>query len=1101
MSSSILDSYDLTTIQRQAVYARGRDVCLTAGAGSGKTRTLTARYLSLLEEGLAPRSVVAVTFTEKAAREMRNRIRATINGWVGSGLSPADRARWAVIEADIDTARIGTIHSLCAEIIRAHPVEAAVDPGFEVVDEGLAAAWRAQAAEDALAWASGEVTLVALLRALSPMQLRAGLSRLLGFRLDAVAAFSEEDLLARWPAALQERLSAFVSGGEVEGAITELTRLSASRMLEEDAGPKLADQVERLLSEWRQMRLDLGDLKPGEAVARLALIRETCLNLQLGKKDGQAKPQVRLLREAYASQVEGWLGRPKDTQSLTAMEEVLKSILPGLRALFLKASEFYEHLKAQNHSLDFDDLEDRASRLLRLDAVRGRWSAEVASVLVDEFQDTNARQRGIVEALAGLRDGQHSRLFVVGDAKQSIYRFRGADVTVFVDVEREVQAGGGLVLHLARTFRAHPPLLEVFNDLMPRMMAPPHDARPFDVTYEPLEASRTGPRADVQPPFLEVIIASAGDAARARSVAAATLAQRLVELHDAGARWDDIALLFRASPSFPDFEQALEDAGVPFVTVAGGGFYDRPEIRDLLNLLRAIASPRDDLAMAGLLRSPAFGLSDAGLFRLRWPASGGGPVGYQQALGGDLTALTQEDRECAGRARTVLELVGALANRVAVAELLKDVLDRTLYLAVLRAAPGGERLYRNVEKLLQDAHDSGIVRVEDFLEYVETLKSVGAREGEAPSEALGAVRLMTVHKAKGLEFPIVVLADASRQAPGEFGRVLLSPELGVVARPGRRTDEEPIAFRLARAVEREHEQAEERRLLYVGATRAQEKLIVVGYRGPRRGESWLSLLEQALDEAGARPAAGGPPECLMLPANGALVAVREVHISPPPAALRRAAGLRPPDESERRPLFRLVPDEEVEDTDDKPQPTEDGRGRRQNIFAVRAENDAKLIGRLVHVAILRWCFPGDARLQPLLRASARNEGMLDELEAEQHIAQVVELLGRLRQDARWTELDGARRFQEVPYSLRQGTGTTSGRIDLLVKRGDSVWQIIDFKTSAIHGADNLEAQSRSEFGPQLARYRHAVQEQLGAQVETWVCLLNYEGHIEWRRGP
>jgi ATP-dependent exoDNAse (exonuclease V) beta subunit len=693
-------------------------------------------------------------------------------------------------------------------------------------------------------------------------------------------------------------------------------------------------------------------------------------------------------------------------------------------------------------------------------------------------------------------------LFVVGDAKQSIYRFRGADVTVFVDVEREVQAGGGLVLHLARTFRAHPPLLEVVNDLLPRMMTPPHDARPFEVPYEPLEASRAAPREDIEPPFLEVIIASAGDGAHARSVAAATLAQRLGELHEAGARWDDIALLFRASPSFPDFEQALEDAGVPFVTVAGGGFYDRPEIRDLLNLLRAIASPRDDLAMAGLLRSPALGLSDAGLYRLRWPAAGGGPVGYQYALSGDLTSLSQDDRECAVRARSVLEFVGAQANRVAVAELLKDVLDRTLYLAALRAAPGGGRLYRNVEKLLQDAHDCGIVRVEDFLEYVETLKSAGAREGEAPSEALGAVRLMTVHKAKGLEFPIVVLADASRQAPNEFGRILLSRELGVVARPGRRTDEEPIAFRLAKAVEREHEQAEERRLLYVGATRAQEKLIVVGYRGPRRGESWLSLLEQALEEAGAHPAAGGPPECLMLPASRALVAVREIRMSPQPAPVPRdAADLRPPDESGIRPLYHLVPDEEVEGTDDKPQPADDGRGRRQGIFAARAESDATLVGTLVHLAIRHWRFPGDPHLQRLLRAAVREAGLLDERDVEQHAEQALLLLKRLRQDARWTELDGARRYHEVPYSLRQGTGTTSGRIDLLVQRGDSVWQIIDFKTSAIYGADDLETQSRSEFDPQLARYRHAVEQQLGTQAETWVCLLNYEGHIEWRRGP
>jgi ATP-dependent helicase/nuclease subunit A len=1099
--ASILEEFDLTPVQKRALDARGRDVVLTAGAGSGKTRTLTARYLSLLEEGFAPRSIAAVTFTEKAAREMRNRIRSKVSARVQARGPSEGPARWAEIEADIDTARIGTIHSLCAEIIRAHPVEAAVDPGFEVLDEGLAAAWRAQAVEDALAWVSGEEELVPLLRALSPAQLRAGLARLIAFRLDSLESFAGQELIARWDAALAARLREFVSDPDVAASIGKLELLHGRGKLEADAGPKLREQVEHLLEEWHLLSDALARSSVQEAVAHVVTIREGCLNLQRGKRDGQAKSLVRIVRERYEQQVERWLARPASVEALAAAENRLRGLMPSLGALFAKGAEFYALTREQNHALDFDDLEDKAAWLLERPEVRKRWRTEIRAVLVDEFQDTNARQRRIIEALAGTRDGARGALFIVGDAKQSIYRFRGADVTVFVDVEQSAERVGGLVLRLDDTFRAHPGLVEVFNELLGHVMGGRAPARRFHIAYEPLHAKRSAPRPDSLPPFVELLFAAGKDAGESRRIAAAGLAARLSELRDGGAMWDDMALLFRASTSFPEFERALEEVGIPFVTVAGGGFYDRPEIRDLLNVLRAIANPWDDLAMAGLLRSPAFGLSDAALHRLRLPQPGAAPLSYRQALKDDLGGLPPEERARAARARAAVDQLSRMANRVSVGELLKEVLDSTLYGAALRAAPGGERLARNVEKLLQDAHASAIVRVEDFLDYVETLKSAGAREGEAPSEAQGAVRLMTVHKAKGLEFPIVVLADASRQAPLDFSRVVLSRGMGVVARPGRRSDEEPLSFRLAKAMEREEEQAEELRLLYVGATRAQERLIVIGQRGATRGGSWFSMLADALPAEGSSPSpAAGYQRVVRLPESGGLVALREAA-DVPPTARRAAPPAAPVEAAAAEPLYRVVPVQEIETSDDKPLLSDEARGRRTDIFAARPENEATLVGNLVHLAIRRWCFPGDARLRPLLMAAVRETGLLDADEAERHVAQAQELLGRLRTDRRWPELDRARRFHEVPYSFPRNGGTTSGYIDLLVETEGHTWQVIDFKTTAIEAQAELDRLMQTEFAIQLARYREAVAKSLGESVETWVCLLDYQRRLEWRRGP
>jgi ATP-dependent helicase/nuclease subunit A len=1099
--ASILETFDLTSVQRSALEVRGRDVVLIAGAGSGKTRTLTARYLSLLEQNLAPRSVVAVTFTEKAAREMRNRIRARVNEWVRDARSGQDRARWAAIEADIDTARIGTIHSLCAEILRTHPVEAAVDPGFEVLEEGLAAAWKSQAVEDALAWASGEADLVPVLRAFTPMPLRAGLTKLIGFRLEAAEAFEGVDLVARWDSALNARVREFVEGSEVLDAIRKLEELEKEGRLEADAGPKLNQQVQQLLAEWHAMTEALARSSPMEAVGRLAGIREECLNLTVGRKAGQAKPRVRLIRDRYEAQVERWLGRVKDTQALEQAEESLRALVPGLRALFAKAAEFYARARDQKHALDFDDLEDGAARLLDRDEVRRLWRDEIRAVLVDEFQDTNARQRRIVEALSGSRDEEHGGLFVVGDAKQSIYRFRGADVTVFVEVERAAAKAGGEVLHLAETFRAHAGLVDVLNGVLAPAMNSALPRRPYQVPYERLEARRAEPRDETRPPFVEMLVAEGGNAEASRQVAAAALANRLGELAQAGVPWDDMALLFRASTSFPDFERALEDAGIPFVTVAGRGFYDRPEIRDLLNLLRAVANPWDDLAMAGLLRSPAFGLSDAALYRLRRPVAEGEPVSFRHALSGDLSALGGTDQPRAERAREALKRLEPMADRISVAELLKDLLDSTRLGAALRAAPSGERLQRNIDKLLQDAHASGIARVEDFLEYIETLKSAGAREGEAPSEAQGAVRLMTVHKAKGLEFPVVVLADASRQAPTDYARIMLSREMGVVARPGRRTDEEPVSYRLAKAIDREEEQAEEQRLLYVGATRAQERLIVIGYRGGQHGSSWFSQLMEALPEESSSVAGAATGPVLRLPDTGGLIALRTVRDFPAPARHPASPPPVPPEDATLTPLYRVVPEHDFEISDDKLLLLETTRKRRQGLFATRTREGATLVGNLVHLAIRRGIFPGDARLRPLLEAGVRQAGVLDAAEARAHIAEVEQMLERLQVDSRWAEFEGGRRYHEVPFSVSEGEGVSSGYIDMLAEAGPRAWRVVDFKTTRIKTEAELERLLQTEFRPQLARYRRAVERQVGGKVETWVCLLDYDNHIEWRRGP
>ena len=229
-----------------------------------------------------------------------------------------------------------------------------------------------------------------------------------------------------------------------------------------------------------------------------------------------------------------------------------------------------------------------------------------------------------------------NKLFVVGDARQSIYRFRGADVTVFRDLQAEIQEEGGLLIDLDRTFRTHEGLLSALGDLLePIMNAADLVERPYHVPYAALTAHRSEPPKNVAAPHIEYLLAPGRDSTQGRKAAARILAQRLLMLRSSGQiqAWSEVTLLFRASTSFQFYEDAFEAYGIPYVTVAGRGFYDRPEIRDVLNLLRALADPWDDLALAGLLCSPAFGLRQVGLAQLRW--QGDQKASLYQALQGD----------------------------------------------------------------------------------------------------------------------------------------------------------------------------------------------------------------------------------------------------------------------------------------------------------------------------------------------------------------------------------------------------------------------------------------------------------------------------------
>lgn len=881
---------DFTCEQRRAIACDGHLV-VTAGAGSGKTRVLVERYLRLIETadaaGADPfTSVLAITFTKKAAREMRERVRLALEQRARTSAAH-ERTRWSDLFAAVERARIGTIHSFCASLLRAQPAETSLDPGFTVLDEAEAGLLLRESVDEALRetvhnyWSvnrsgeSGSVTV--------------------GSAGDGLAAGIQVLLEEFGPNELRAMLIDLLrSGGETRAALRALPSTVAN--LQRFWNERLAALRAELLTElftgdpWRQAAATVTALAPVappedligaqvRAVADwLATLNEAepdltplaALNLRGGSRrlwgDAErlqaAREALSALRDAYrtATEIVNFVPDPH-------IEERTALATLALRDLFWIADAYYTRRKAALDCLDFDDLERRTRELLeRHPSVRARWRAELRAVLVDEFQDTNDDQRAIIYALVGLDSDERAagpHLFVVGDAKQSIYRFRGADVSVFRAVEVDIRAWGGQCLSLRTSFRAHATLVELVNRLGERIFARGGTLRPYEVPYEPLEAHRPAPPHSCVAEF-HIIGDSEADRCDAEAMLLARRIAELVEgaagpiVYDPQTGWrvptfDDIAILFQASTAFDSFETALRAMGIPYLTVAGRGYYGRQEVLDLIHLLQVLDDPSNELALVGVLRSPLCALDDGTIMALKLR----GPTLWAALMAFADEEIQADSLELRFAARNLRDLY-ALRGRLSVIELLRAALDRTGYLAAISALTDGERRRVNVEKLLTAARLSGARGLRVFREYLEALLHEEVREGEAPLEAQGVVRLMTIHQSKGLEFPIVALPDLGRTPPSLGVRWLARRAWGLALRVRDPTGQDrlSIAFLLAHHTERRLERAERDRLLYVALTRARDYLLLSGPARSSSNASWQAILAAALGHPWER---GGPP--------------------------------------------------------------------------------------------------------------------------------------------------------------------------------------------------------------------------------------------------
>jgi ATP-dependent exoDNAse (exonuclease V) beta subunit len=781
---------DFTPDQLAAVDVSRRhlDACVVAGPGSGKTTVLVEYFRRLVGAGVDPAAILSITFTEKAAANMRKKLAEAFRG------QPAVRAR-------LERAWVSTVHGFCARLLRDNAVFAGIDPEFVVADERDA--WRMR--QDALAEALENLFrdrpagVRALIRGLSSPDFEQA-------ALSAYDAMRGAGVDVEWIASRPEP-----PGRTLRDAALTLEELAADPA----AGwsPSQRQYLDSILEGAERI------VTAGSPLDALQAVAGFSANLQKCKRNTPAYEMVKRLRQEIEE---------SKYALITAFHAPQRALLLDLLRSF---DRLYRERKRQAGALDFADLEEYAVRLLEESpALRARIQSQFAHILMDEFQDTNGQQ---AKLLALLRPPD--RFFAVGDINQSIFGFRHAEPEVFREFRDSVERGGRRLVELAGNFRSRADILLAVETITsgmpgiePRALQP---ERRFDAAA---------------PVCVECIAVTAEDAGAALRTEARWVARRIQEL---GVDLKSVAVLVRNTEVIPEFAAAFEEAGIPYAVNRGRGFYDSREVADLANLLRAIANPRDEIALAAVLRSPLVGVSADALLRLK-----SGPENMGSALERLASAnFDAEDGARLARFRDRLKQWRMRREYAGFDRLLLAALDDCGY-----RPESGARGAANIDKFLAQARDaSARMSLDEFVDELALARAENPREPDAPpDDDADAVKVMTVHSAKGLEFPVVFVAALHKGVESNPPVVAFSRNIGLGVRwrnPACREEKDDVYQHALREERKQRELEESSRLLYVAMTRAEERLILSFSGSGRKLGNWAEAVARTLQFDPAEP--------------------------------------------------------------------------------------------------------------------------------------------------------------------------------------------------------------------------------------------------------
>ncbi len=781
--------------QRDAIETIDRNVAVNAGAGTGKTKVLTERFIHILEHGKLEEekeveSIVAITFTKKATQEMVERIRKELRMNFHRG------EKWTRFYRDMEKSNISTIHSFCAKVLKENPIECKIDPLFEVMDDSKSVKLLNDSIDEAIDLSLKDENLFRLMLSLKEYKTE-------NLRNDIREVYNLVRTIGITFKEVKEMTINFLNSLKINEEdirkIKELILYLQSKLTKASNIVKLKDDP--LWVSFVENRL-----KEEEFFTTLEYIKS-----KIGNPTKEVE-SVQLLKETL-------------DKVLICKEKNYSWMYVSILDLLILVDDIYTEKKIDEGGLDYDDLQIKVLNLFDNLKIREKYQERYRYIMIDEFQDTNELQKKIFYKLCSRKSPlDMNNLFVVGDPKQSIYGFRGSDIGVFYDVLEDIETTTGKkTINLSKNYRSVDTVLEFINVVFKQLM---------DVRYDSLiPVHKSDNLVDI-----EILEDMELECSTEESILfeADLIARRIRKLVDSGNyNYKDIALLFRATTRNFYYEEALKNYNIPYYNTGSRQFFKRQEILDIINALKVISNPYDLVSFIGFLRGPMACLSDISIFIILKHMKSNLYNTLKDYMENQSFNIPLNEKNKLKSTYELLTHMYEIKDILSMDQVLERLLERTNFIEWHLLTSKGKQALANIYKfqdMVLKFGENTTKSLEDFIDYIELQKNETESEGVIESEDSNVVNLLTIHKSKGLQFPVVIIPEMSKDLRSYYPRFLFDKEQGI----GIKVDEISGKYDLIRKGLDEKELEERKRLLYVAMTRA-KNLLILGSQGKDKG--------------------------------------------------------------------------------------------------------------------------------------------------------------------------------------------------------------------------------------------------------------------------
>jgi len=833
-----------------------RSISLTANAGSGKTIVLAQRYLEIiLNTDTNLSQVAAITFTEKAAGELYKRISNELNSLFISSIDINLKQRIGKIRKQLVSAKISTIHSFCIDLLREFPVEASIDANFipineqktqELINLSIESSLREMFKNSEL---QSEIKLLVRLLGSKTILLQQ-LIELINRRKNVLNVI-DKIYSANAPEIIKHFFELFKSGFKIvlennkQAALTHL-KLTNEKVLENNSQNKLALEIKNILIKLSSTNDELELFRLLSGLRNKILTKDGSVRkvdyLATSLRDNSIQNSVDIVESFFSD-----LDEIQFNENHETVENELVKYGLALIHIFQNVLTVFEHKKSELGVLDFEDILLKTRKLLEITSVKQSLSGKYKFLLVDEYQDTNEIQYEIfLPLLADLRKGN---LFIVGDEKQSIYRFRDAELQVFNKTKTDIQKmhGDDSLLSLPDSFRMAPIICFFVNSVFKTLFKEPRDffneVAPSDLVCA---------RSDNFQGQVEFLIAKSNDQSEANLVA-----RRIINLKSENSepitKWNDIAVLVRKRSSFVELQKSFIKHHIPFILIGGTGFYQQQSISDIYNYFAFLLNDKDDGALIGILRSPFFNNSDSNILELS--------LFEGRTYWEKLIAASEKSKVAWAEVYKTVNKNKKLVNRINISTLLRKILNESDFISTIASRVNGYQEISNLNKLISLTNEFFNEEFNTLYDYVYFLNNaISKTEDEAQAgieTGSNGVNILTIHQAKGLEYPAVFLYrcnDYTQVNKVKARSITIDKDFGILTKVPQNENyfgnyESAPIVGLYNLIESKKDIAEVKRLLYVGLTRAKEFLFITQTDDGKsfKRNSFAALINEGLD--------------------------------------------------------------------------------------------------------------------------------------------------------------------------------------------------------------------------------------------------------------